>query len=90
MLNKNEQCNQEIMNPKVQAIFVHTIIGVIFKYMFQVKEIKHLFDNNVGILGHMKAYYGCYEWEKKWQLTHPYIIMPKQFFDFQHIHINIA
>jgi hypothetical protein len=33
--------------------------------MFQVKEIKHLFDNNVGILGHMKAYYGCYEWKKK-------------------------
>jgi hypothetical protein len=28
--------------------------------------------------------------KKKWQLTYPYIIMPKQFFDFQHIHINIA
>ncbi len=49
------------MNPKVQAIFVHIITGVIFKYMLQVKDIKHIFDNNVGILGHMKVYYGCYE-----------------------------
>jgi hypothetical protein len=69
------------MNPKIEVIFVHTIIGVIFKYMLQVKDIKHLFDNNVGILSHMKTYYGCYEWKKKWQVTYAYIIMPKQFFD---------
>jgi hypothetical protein len=78
------------MNPKVQAIFVHIITGVIFKYMLQVKDIKHIFDNNVGILGHMKVYYGCYEWKNKMQLTYPYIIMPKQFFESQHIHTNIT
>jgi hypothetical protein len=29
--------------------------------MLQVKNAKHLFDNNVNVLGHIKAYYGCYE-----------------------------
>jgi hypothetical protein len=33
ILNKNERCKQTIINPKAQAIFVHTIVNVIFKYM---------------------------------------------------------
>jgi hypothetical protein len=44
-------------NPNAQAIFIHTIVNVIFKYMVQVKDTKHLFDNNVGVLGHIKTYY---------------------------------
>jgi len=31
MLTKNEQCKYATINPKVQAIFVHTIVNVIFK-----------------------------------------------------------
>jgi hypothetical protein len=33
MLEKNERCKQTTINPKAQAIFVHTIINVVFKYM---------------------------------------------------------
>ncbi len=36
MLNKNEQCRQTTINPKAQAIFVHILVNVIFKYMLQV------------------------------------------------------
>jgi hypothetical protein len=36
MLNKNVKCKQATINPKVHAIFVHTIVNVIFKYMIQV------------------------------------------------------
>jgi len=31
-----------MINPKTQAIFVHTIVNVIFKYMLQVKNIDDL------------------------------------------------
>ncbi len=72
MLTKNERCKYEIINPKAQAIFVHTIVDVIFKYMLYAKNTKDLSDNNVGVLGHIKTHYGCC---KKWQLTHPHIIM---------------
>jgi hypothetical protein len=40
MLEKNEKCKQVAINPKVQAIFVHTLINVLFKYMLQVKDSK--------------------------------------------------
>jgi hypothetical protein len=40
MLNKNERCRQTTINPKAQAIFVHTVVNVIFKYMLQVKNKK--------------------------------------------------
>ncbi len=33
MLEKNKQCKQVAINPKAQAIFVHTFVNVIFKYM---------------------------------------------------------
>jgi hypothetical protein len=36
MLNKNEQYKQVAINSKAQAIFVHTLVNVIFKYMLQV------------------------------------------------------
>jgi hypothetical protein len=36
MLNENERCKQTTINPKVQAIFVHFLVNVIFKYMLQV------------------------------------------------------
>jgi hypothetical protein len=38
MLKKNEQCKQTTINPKAQAIFVHTLINVVLKYMLQVKD----------------------------------------------------
>ncbi len=50
-----------MINPKVQAIFVHTIVNVIFKYMLQMKNIDDLFNNNVGVFGHIKVHYGCYK-----------------------------
>jgi hypothetical protein len=53
-----QTCNN---NSKVQAIFVHTIVNVIFKYMLWVKNTKDLFDKNVGVPSHIKAHYGCYE-----------------------------
>jgi len=34
-------------NPKAQAIFVHKIVNVIFKYMLQVKNTKDLSNNNL-------------------------------------------
>jgi hypothetical protein len=73
MLTKNERCNYEIINPKAQVIFVHTIVNVIFKYMLYVKNTKDLFNNNVGVLGQNSLWMlqNC----KKWQLTHPHIIM---------------
>jgi hypothetical protein len=49
---------------KVQAIFVHTIVNVIFKYMLQVKDSKDLFDENGGVPSHIKVHYGCYETTK--------------------------
>jgi hypothetical protein len=33
MFLKNEWCKQATINPKAQAIFVHTLINVVFKYM---------------------------------------------------------
>ncbi len=33
MLTKNEQCKYAMINPKAQAIFIHIIVNVIFKYM---------------------------------------------------------
>ncbi len=48
MLNKNEQCRQTTINPKVQAIFVHTLVNVILKHatslIFFFKS-----NNNVGV-----------------------------------------
>jgi len=32
-VEKNKQCKQIAINPKAQAIFVHTFVNVIFKYM---------------------------------------------------------
>ncbi len=40
MLDKNERCKQATINPKAQAIFVHILVNVIFKYMLQVKNRK--------------------------------------------------
>jgi hypothetical protein len=53
-----------VINPKVQAIFVHAIVNVIFNYMLQVKNIDDLFNNNVGVFGHIKPHYGCYKTAK--------------------------
>ncbi len=61
MLTKNEICKHATINPKAQAIFVHTIVNVIFQYMLQVKNTKNLFNNNFGVLSHIKIHYGCYE-----------------------------
>jgi hypothetical protein len=58
-------CNN---NPKAQAIFVYTIVNVIFKYMLQVKNTKDLSNNNFGVLGHIEAHYGCYETTKNGSL----------------------
>jgi len=33
VLTKNEQCKYTTINPKAQAIFAHTIVNVIFKYI---------------------------------------------------------
>jgi hypothetical protein len=35
---KNERCKQATINSKTHAIFVHTFINVVFKYMLQVKD----------------------------------------------------
>ncbi len=56
--------NDAMINPKTQAIFVHTIVNVIFKCMLQVKNIDDLFNNNVGVFGHIKVHYGCYKTTK--------------------------
>jgi hypothetical protein len=68
MLTKNEQCKYATINSKVQAIFVHIIVDVIFKYMLQVKNTKDLSNNNFGVIGHIQAYYGCYETVKNGNL----------------------
>ncbi len=77
MLTKNEWCKYVVINPKFQAIFVHTIINVIFKYMLQEKNTKELFNNNFGVIGHIKAHYGCYETTKMvaYISTHYYGLM---------------
>jgi hypothetical protein len=38
MFFKNEWCKQATINSKSHAIFVHTLINVIFKYMLEVKD----------------------------------------------------
>jgi hypothetical protein len=68
VLTKNERCKYATINPKVQAIFVDIIVNVIFKYMLQVKNTKDLSNNNFGVIGHIKAYYGCYETTKNGSL----------------------
>jgi hypothetical protein len=65
MLAKNEWCKYATINPKAQAIFVHTIVNVIFKYMLQIKNTLDLSNNNFGVFSHIKAHYGCYETTKK-------------------------
>jgi NADH:ubiquinone oxidoreductase subunit 6 (subunit J) len=61
MVTKNARCKYATINPKAQAIFVHVIVNVIFKYMLQVKYTKNLSNNNFGVLSHIKVHYGCYE-----------------------------
>jgi len=61
ILTRNERCKYVAINPKVQAIFVHTILNPIFKYMLQVKNTNNLSNNNFGVFSHIKVYYGCYE-----------------------------
>jgi hypothetical protein len=68
MLTKNEGCKYAIINPKAQAIFVHIIVNIIFKYMLQIINPKDLSNNNFGVIGHIKAYYGCYETTKNGSL----------------------
>ncbi len=51
MLTKNERCKYATINPKAQAIFVHIIVNVIFKYMLQVKNTKDLFNNTYSFVG---------------------------------------
>jgi hypothetical protein len=51
------------MNSKAQAIFVHTLVDAIFTYMLQVKD-KKTKNKQIGVLGHIKTYYGCYETTK--------------------------
>jgi len=46
MLKNNKQCKQPTINPKVQAIFVHTLVTNIFKYMLQVKDSKKITNTN--------------------------------------------
>jgi hypothetical protein len=36
--------------------------------MLQVKNIDDLFNNNVGVFGHIKAHYGCYKMAKNGSL----------------------
>jgi hypothetical protein len=36
MLNNNKWCRQATINPRAQAIFVHILVNIIFKYMLQV------------------------------------------------------
>ncbi len=38
MSTKNKRCKYVATNPKVQNIFVHAIVNVIFKYMLHVKK----------------------------------------------------
>jgi len=59
MWTKNERCKYAAINPKVQVIFVHTIVNAIFKYMLQVKNTKDLSNNTFGVFSHIKAHYGC-------------------------------
>jgi uncharacterized protein YvpB len=55
MLTKNERCKYAMINLKAQAIFVHAIVNVIFKYMLQVKNTKNLSNNNFGVLNDIKT-----------------------------------
>jgi hypothetical protein len=75
MLTKNEWCKYAIINPKARAIFVHTIVNVIFKYILQMKNTKDLFNNNFGALVHKKNSLWILWNYKKWHLTYPHIIM---------------
>jgi hypothetical protein len=63
------------MNLKAQIAFVHIIVNVIFKYMLQVKDTKHLFDNKVGRLNHIKACYGCYHETTKNGILHIHTLL---------------
>jgi hypothetical protein len=58
-------CNNK---SKAQVIFLHIIVNVIFKYRLQIKNTKDLFNNDFGVLGHIKAHYGCYEIAKNGNL----------------------
>ncbi|HYP43549.1 MAG TPA: hypothetical protein VEQ18_05955, partial [Candidatus Nitrosocosmicus sp.] len=49
------------MNPKAQAQFVQTLVHATFKYLFCVKTTSSIKNNNCGILGNVKTYYGCFE-----------------------------
>jgi hypothetical protein len=46
MLENNKRCKQPTVNPKVQAIFVDTLVTNIFKYMLQVKDSKKITNTN--------------------------------------------
>jgi hypothetical protein len=49
--------------------FTHAIIDAIFKYILHMKTKKHSYeDNNIGVLRHIKVYYGCYETRKNGSL----------------------
>jgi hypothetical protein len=56
MLEKNEQCNQATINPKTQAIVLHTFINVVFKYILQVKDYKMIINTNASVFDHIKIY----------------------------------
>jgi hypothetical protein len=54
MLDKYEWCKQTTINPKVQAIFVHVLVNVIFKYMLQVNFFFNNNNTNTSVLGQLK------------------------------------
>jgi len=68
MLDKYEWCKQTTINPKVQAIFVHVLVNVIFKYTLQVNNNNNNNNTNTSVLGQIKVYYGCYETMKNGSL----------------------
>jgi hypothetical protein len=79
-----------MINPKVWAIFVHTIVYVIFKYMLHVKNTKDLSNNNVGVLNHTKAHYGCYKIAKNDNLHIHTLLWFNTYKILAHIYISIA
>jgi hypothetical protein len=74
MLIKNEKNKQIAMDLKAQSIFVHTLVNAIFTYMLSMKDKKQTINNKIGVLAHIKAYYGCYETSKNGSL-HMYSLL---------------
>jgi hypothetical protein len=69
MLTTDEQCKEITMNPKAQVVFLHLQLLTPFLNTCYMWKQKHSYeDNNIGVLCHIKVYYGCYKIRKNGSL----------------------